>query len=151
MHVICHVTQSDSTGPPGASPLAKRVPFSFNNEPRRAIERRHNIEEAPPGILSTSQDGVSVDDSLLHPSPALGKPRSCATFCNSPDLGVLWTDFTDLDSFENTPNKVPHYQRMYQKAYRNHTRIWKIVRGHDANAVSRSVLTCRPSTPGATC
>ncbi|KAI1172309.1 hypothetical protein F4777DRAFT_582079 [Nemania sp. FL0916] len=26
----------------------------------------------------------------------------------------------------NAPNKVTEYQRMYQKAYKNHTRIWKI-------------------------
>ncbi|KAK3359384.1 hypothetical protein B0T25DRAFT_532787 [Lasiosphaeria hispida] len=26
----------------------------------------------------------------------------------------------------NAPNKVPEHQRVYQQAYRAHTRIWKI-------------------------
>jgi len=29
-------------------------------------------------------------------------------------------------AFINAKNKVPEHQRMYQKAYRQHTRIWKI-------------------------
>jgi len=30
-------------------------------------------------------------------------------------------------SLVNAPNKVPEHQRVYQAAYRAHTRIWKIV------------------------
>ncbi|KAL2263009.1 hypothetical protein VTK26DRAFT_8601 [Humicola hyalothermophila] len=28
--------------------------------------------------------------------------------------------------FVDAKNKVPEYQRMYQQAYKNHTRLWKI-------------------------
>ncbi|KAI1112606.1 hypothetical protein F5Y14DRAFT_452859 [Nemania sp. NC0429] len=28
--------------------------------------------------------------------------------------------------FYNNPNRVPQYQRMYQQAYKQHTRLWQI-------------------------
>ena len=34
---------------------------------------------------------------------------------------------TPSSSLVNAKNKVPEHQRVYQAAYRAHTRIWKIV------------------------
>ncbi|KAI1326892.1 hypothetical protein F5Y16DRAFT_400008 [Xylariaceae sp. FL0255] len=33
---------------------------------------------------------------------------------------------TPIHSLVDAPNKVPQYQRFYQKAYNQHTRIWQI-------------------------
>ncbi|KAK7753114.1 hypothetical protein SLS62_004845 [Diatrype stigma] len=31
----------------------------------------------------------------------------------------------------DAPNKVPEHQRFYQHQYKQHVRLWKIVRAHD--------------------
>ncbi|KAI0865603.1 hypothetical protein F4860DRAFT_459729 [Xylaria cubensis] len=35
---------------------------------------------------------------------------------------------TSKRSMVDAPNKVPQHQRFYQQAYKQHTRLWQIVR-----------------------
>jgi hypothetical protein len=75
-----------------------------------------------------SKDGVR----LPHGPAAANWPVAIARCvnCVTPQYGRMTRSIADAGYFHSwtkAVNKVPMYQRMYQAAYRQHTRIWKIV------------------------
>ncbi|PNP84804.1 hypothetical protein FNYG_01898 [Fusarium nygamai] len=43
-----------------------------------------------------------------------------------PNFDILRSPTLPPHTFVNAKNPVPQYQRFYQNAYKNHTRLWKI-------------------------